>query len=177
MHTIKATLLAVLACAISFGQGSQMHYLSTGNTLPVWSKITVANSGANFTVTCSPATTLCGTSPVAKAAALTQSVTLLTLPAKGYILSCMAKSGTSFAGTTTLTATVGITGTLTACISGAYDLNAAVSNTNLSVALPATPIVSIAGTSVILALTGTISNLSSISAGSTDVWILWSVLP
>jgi len=93
------------------------------------------------------------------------------------VLSCVIKTTTAFTGTATLTATLGITGTLTACISTPFDLKAAVSNTNFSVALPTTPIVSYAGTNLILALTSTIDNITSISAGAVDVTITWQVLP
>jgi hypothetical protein len=42
---------------------------------------------------------------------------------------------------------------------------------------PATPIVSFAGTNVILALTSTVDNLSSISTGAISIWLTWSTLP
>ncbi len=163
-------------CASLFAQ-SQMHYLPTGNPFPVWQKISVANSGSNFAVTCVPATTNCGTASVAKAAALTQSVVLYALPANAFIDSCVVKSTTAFAGTTTLTATLGVTGALTSCVSTPFDLNAAVSNTNLSSIVLTAPVLSVAGTNLILALTGTVSNLSSISAGAASVWVKLSVLP
>ncbi len=135
-------------------------------------KWTVANSGSNFLITNPDATT----STVAKAAGVTQSVVMFALPAKAVITSCYIKSNTAFTGTLTLTGSVGVTGSLTGCL-GVYDLQAAVSNTNLSAAALTTPIVSIAGTNLILALVSTIDNLTSVSAGSVSVWITWSILP
>jgi hypothetical protein len=151
-----------------------VHYVpgNPGATVQT-AKWTVSNSGSNINV----ANLDGSTTGVAKAAAVTQSVTVFALPAKAMVLSCVVKTGTAFTGTTTLTATVGITGTLTACVSAPYDMQAAVTNTNLSVALPATPIVSIAGTNLILALTSTIDNITAISAGSVQIWITWTVLP
>jgi len=156
----------------SFGQAS-VHYVPTNPGAVVQSaKWSVANSSTNLTVTNQAGTVV----TTAKAAAVTQSLTIFALPAKAMVLSCVLKSTTAFTGTATLTATLGITGTLTACVSTPFDLMAAVSNTNFSVALPA-PIVSYAGTNLILALTSTVQNISSISAGAVDVTITWQVLP
>ncbi len=162
---------------LASAQRVQMHYTPTGNIWPVWQRINLALSGSNFTVTCVPATANCGTASVAKAAALTQSVTLYTLPANAFVDSCVVKSTTAFAGTTTLTATLGVTGALTSCVSTPFDLNAAVSNNNLASVSPTAPVLSVAGTNLILALTGTVSNLSAISAGAVSVWVKLSVLP
>ncbi len=166
-----------LAVCLAVSAQSQMHYLPTGNPFPTWQRINVASSSSNFAVTCVPTTTNCGTASVAKAAALTQSVTLYTLPANAFVDSCVVKSTTAVAGTTTLTATLGVTGALTSCVSTPFDLNAAVSNTNVASISPTAPVLSVAGTSLILALTGTVSNLSSISAGAISVWVKLSVLP
>ncbi len=166
-------LLAVSALALQ-AQTSIIHYFPTNPGASVQSaKWTVANSTTNLQITQPTG----ATSLVAKAAAVTQSVTLFALPAKALVLSCVVKSTTAFTGTTTLVATVGITGTLTACVSTPFDLKAAVSATTFSVALPTTPIVSYAGTNLILALTSTIDNITSISAGVVDVTITWQVLP
>lgn len=146
--------------------------------VPVWIKVVVANSGSNLTVTCTPAIATCGTSPVAKAGAVTQSVALMT-PAVSFVLDgCVAKTGTAFTGTTALTSTVGITGTLTGCVSVAYDMKAAVSVTNFGLPTLVTNATSFNGTdSVLLALTSTIDNVSSISAGSITVWLRLVLLP
>lgn len=138
------------------------------------SKWLVANSTTNLLITQPTA----ATSTVAKAAATTQSVSLTTPAARFQILTCTIKSTTAFVGTTTLTATVGITGSLTGCIATPFNLLTAVSNTQFSVALPTTPVMSFNGTdSIILALTSTVQNISAISAGALEVDITWTILP
>ena len=170
---IRYVLLLLVFVAITNGQNTPaVNVLLSSTPIVFSSKYSVANSSTNFLIT----TPSGSTSTVAKAGATTQSVTVFALPAKAMVLSCVVKSTTAFTGTTTLVATLGITGTLTACISTPFDLMAAVSNTNFSVALPA-PIVSYAGTNLILALTSTVQNISSISAGAVDVTITWQILP
>jgi len=169
-HLALSFVLLVCSCAAQ----STLHYMPMNpGSVPQIGKWTVANSGSNFLITNPDATT----STVAKAAATTQSVTVFALPANAKVLACDIKTGTAFTGTTTLTGTVGVTGNLTGCISTPFDLKAAVADTNLASALLTTPIVSIAGTNAILALTSTVDNLSSVSAGSVTVWLTWVKLP
>lgn len=172
MQTVKS-LLVGLFCCLGLSAQTQMHYLPLNPSgVPLVAKWTVANSSTNLLITQPTGTT----TTVAKVAAVTQSVTLFALPAKSVVLSCTIKSDTAFTGTTTLSATVGITGTLTACIATPFDLKAAVGNTNVAIALPATPVISWAGTSLILALTSTIDNLTSISAGTVEVQVIYTIL-
>jgi hypothetical protein len=171
-------MLAVIFFLISsmgFAQATTLHYFPTNPGASVQSaKWSIANSGANFTITNQVGTVV----TTAKSAATTQSLTIFALPAKAMVLSCIVKSTTAFTGMqATLTATLGVTGTLTACVSTPFDLMAAVANTNFSVALPTVPIVSYAGTNLILALTSTVANISTITAGAVDVTITWQVLP
>jgi hypothetical protein len=175
-------LLALFLSSTAFGQSipavnSAISSWPLG-AIPVWMKVTVSNSTSNFTVVCAPAISQCGTSPVAKAAATSQSVVLAT-PAVTFIVDeCLIKTATAFAGTTTLTATVGITGSLTSCTSVAYDMNAAVSNTNFGRTTVLPSAISFNGTdAVILALTSTINNMTAISAGSVVVWLKVVFLP
>jgi len=173
MLAMKCAALLFLV-SVSFAQSPTVHYVPTNPGASVQSaKWSIANSSTNLTITNQAGTVV----TTAKAAATTQSLIIFALPAKAMVLSCVVKSTTAFTGTTTLTATLGITGTLTACVSTPFDLMAAVANTNFSVALPTTPIVSYAGTNLILALTSTVQNISSISAGAVDVTITWEVLP
>jgi hypothetical protein len=170
---MRAIILLLASAVGLLGQGAAVHYLPTNPGATIQSaKWAVANSSTNLTVTNQAGTVV----TTAKAAAVTQSLTIFALPVKAMVLSCVIKTTTAFTGTTTLTATLGITGTLTACVSTPFDLQAAVSNTNYSVALPA-PIVTYAGTNLILALTSTVQNISSISAGAADITITWQVLP
>ena len=173
MLSVKRIVLGLLFLGLAVGQNSTVHFvpMSPGG-VPQWASYTVANSGSNFLITKPDGTT----STVAKAAATTQSVSLFTLPAGAVVQQCVIKSGTAFTGTTTLTATVGITGSLTGCVSVAYDMKAAVSVTNFGLPTVLVGLASFNGTdAVILALTSTIDNLSSISAGSVTLKILWAV--
>lgn len=172
--------LAAMADVSALAQ-SKMHYLSGGNAFPVWQKITVSNSGSNFTVTCVPATANCGTATVAKAAALTQSVTLYALPANGYIAACpQIKTTTAFAGTpATLTATLGTTESATFFLSSLYNLLTAASNTNFAPATglcPGLGSTTRAGTNVLVNLIATVGNVSTISSGAVEVQLLVSVI-
>ena len=178
---MRAMILALLAVGLLHGQAASVHFSPTGNPFPVWQKITISNSGSNLTVTCVPTTANCGTATVAKAAATTQSVTVYTLPANGYVFGCpQVKTTTAFIGPTTLTSTLGLTGSLTFFFSTVFDLKAAVSATNFA---PASNICLAQGsttrssTDVILALTSTIENISSVSAGVVEVQIPITVLP
>jgi hypothetical protein len=172
MQTIRMILAGLLLC-LGLSAQTQVHYVPLNPVgVPLVAKWTVANSSTNLLITQPTG----ATSTVAKAAATTQSVTLFALPAKSTILSCTIKSDTAFTGTTTLTATVGITGMLTACISTPFDLKAAVSNTNLAITLPTTPVLSWAGTNLILALTATVDNISSVSAGAVEVQLVYTIL-
>lgn len=179
-------LLPFLLAVVSFGQSTPPvnQPISTSwplGSVPIWVKVTVTNSSTNFTVTCAGPvsfTGICGTSPVAKAGAVTQSVTLFT-PATNFVIdNCIIKSATAFTGTTTLTATLGITGSLTGCVSAAYDLMAAVATANRGIPTVVPSVASFNGTdAVILALTSTIQNISSISAGSVVIWVKVVFLP
>jgi hypothetical protein len=178
------TVIALFFASLAFGQSVPAVNTPIATTwplsaVPIWVKVVVANSSTNFTVTCTgPASLVCGTSPVAKAAGLTQSVVLATPGASFVLDNCVVKSGTAFAGPTTLTGTVGISGTLTGCVSVGYNLEAAVSATNFGLPTVVTSGVSTNGTdSIILALTSTVQNISTISAGSVTVWLKLVLLP
>lgn len=180
-------LAIVLFCAsFAFGQKTPAvnapiaTYWPVG-AVPIWVKITVTNSTTNFTVTCAGPvsfTGICGTTPIAKAAATTQSVTLATPAVNFAVDECIIKTATAFTGTTTLTATVGKTGSLTSCTSVVYDMKAAVSTTNFGQTTAISTSISFNGTdAMLLALTSTIDNISSISAGSVVIWLKLELLP
>lgn len=181
MQTIKRIVL-IFAFAGAVQAQSQMHYFSTGNPFPVWQKITVANSGSNFTVTCVPTTTNCGSATIAKAAATTQSVVVYALPANGYIASCpQIKSTTAFTGTfVTLTGTLGTTQSGTFYTSSLYDLMGAVSATNFA---PATGLcvglgsTTRSATNLTLNLISTVANVSGATAGVVEIQFLITVMP
>lgn len=140
----------------------------------VWQKWTVANSSTNLLITNPDGST----NTVAKAAATTQSVTLLTPGVNFIALNAAIKSGTAFTGTSALVGTIGKTGALTGLVSVAYDLKAAVAVTNFGIPTLVPACASFNGTdAIILALTSTIDNISSISAGSVSIWVLLAYLP
>lgn len=179
-------LLPFILALSTFGQNLPAVNTSIANTwplgsVPMWVKVVVTNSSTNLTVVCTGPvsfTAVCGTSPIAKAAATTQSVTLATPGASFVLDNCIVKSGTAFVGPTTLTGTVGITGALTGCVSVAYNMEAAVSVTNFGLPTVATTTTSFNGTdAIILALTTTIQNVSTISAGSVTIWLRITLLP
>jgi hypothetical protein len=169
-------LLPLLVSVSAFPQG-MLTYATTGNPYPVWTKCTVTNSSTNLVVS----GTGCTAGSTAKAAGLTQNIVLFQLPAKGYVHNFRIKNTTAFAGTTTLLAGLGTASSpilfLVSAVTG-YNLNAAVSATNLTTAIPlVTGSDTTAAVNLVLSLTSTVDNLTSISAGVVDVWILWSVLP
>lgn len=178
-------ILALIFGSLGFSQSvpavnTPMSAFPLGN-IPTWGKVVVANSSGNFTVTCTGAAAFvaaCGTSPVAKAGATTQTVTLVT-PGVAFVLdNCIVKSGTAFTGTTTLTGTIGVTGSLTGCVSVAYDLMAAVAAGNRGIPTIVPTTTSFNGTDAItLALISTIQNISSVSAGSVTIWLKIAYLP
>lgn len=181
MQNLKRLVLLLALAAAVQAQG-MMSYSATGNKFPVWQKITVANSGSNFTVTCVPTTTNCGTATVAKAGATAQSVVLYALPANGYIASCpQIKSTTAFTGTfVTLTGTLGTTQSGTFYTSSLYDLMGAVSATNFA---PATGLcvglgsTTRSATNLTLNLISTVANISGATAGVVEIQFLVSVMP
>jgi hypothetical protein len=180
-------LLALFFSVVALGQSTPAVNTPIATTwplgsVPMWVKVTVTNSSTNFTVTCAgPAsfTGICGTSPVAKTAGTTQSVTLFT-PATNFVIdNCIIKTATAFTGMqVTLTGTLGITGSLTGCVSVSYDLMAAVAVGNRGIPTVIPSIASFNGTdAAILALTSTVANISMITAGSVVIWMRVVFLP
>jgi hypothetical protein len=145
--------------------------------VPQWIKCTVTDNSTNLVVS----GTGCTAATIAKAAGLTQSIPLFALLANGYVDAFRIKSSTAFAGPTTLLAGLGTTASpnlyLVSAVTG-YNLKAAVSATNISTSLSLVGgSDTTAATSVVLSLTTTIDNVTTISAGVVDVWVRWSVLP
>lgn len=186
MSYMKSKAQLVFACLVLsialFGQVS-MHYYSTGNQFPVWTSYTVTAiaNGTNGCANANGCWQVNGVLGANKSAALTQAVTLFQLPANGYLQAFRTKSVTACTGTTTLTAGLGTassTGLFQVSSTG-YDLKAAVSNTNLSTALPLVfGSDTAAAVNVVSSLTATVANIDQIVAGcSWKVSILWGVLP
>ncbi len=172
------TLLLFSVCAAScLAQYTPAVNTPAGSAVPIWTKCTVTNNSTNLVVS----GTGCTAATIAKAGGLTQTIPLFPLLANGFVHNYVVKTSTAFAGTTTLLGGIGTTGTpnmfLVSAVTG-YNMNAAVSATNLSTALPLVAGSDTASaTNVVLQLTSTVDLLSSISSGALDVWILWSVRP
>lgn len=147
-----------------------------GATQPTWIKCAITSSSTNLVVSGNG----CIASTTAKAAALTQNIVLFQLPANGHVSQYRLKTSTAYAGTTTLTAGLGTASSTDFYLVSAtgYNLKTAVSATNLTTAAPiATGSDTASAVNVVVSLTSTIDNISSISAGAVNVWVLKSVVP
>lgn len=116
--------------------------------------------------------------PVAQASALTQDVTLFTLPAKGYISAIRIKTNTVCSGATTANTGLGTSGNHAFYRDHTYDIAAAVSATNLTDALAASGSTTASSTSIVASLVTTVDNVDQIADTCiVDYWIQWGVLP
>ncbi|HLX53426.1 MAG TPA: hypothetical protein VKR58_05780 [Aquella sp.] len=103
-------------------------------------------------------------------AALTNAITLFTLPIKGTIHALEANVTTAFSGTTTCTCSVGIVGNLVKFMAATTVLSTGVIN---GVSLSVTDIESMSATTIIqINAIATVQNLSSLTQGSIDVYVL-----
>ncbi len=107
-------------------------------------------------------------------AGLTNAVTAITLQAKQVVHAAYLNITQAFSGTTTLTLSFGPSGNLTKYVAAASGAITGV----LASALTSTDLPSISGiTNIQVNATATIQNLSSLSQGSVDVYLLISQLP
>ena len=180
LHKLGLSLVLLASCA--FGQGLTFTPGKFGQ--PLWSKYTVT-AIANAVNGCANANgcwQVNGVLGAIKTAGLTQSVTLFQLPANGYLNSYRLKTATACTGTTTLFTGLGTASTpnlfLISAVTG-YDLQAAVSATNISTALPLVQgSDTTAAVNLVASLTTTVDNIDQIVAGcSFTVWVLSSTLP
>lgn len=110
------------------------------------------------------------------AAATTNNIELFSLPAGGVIHGVKIKHSTAFSGgsISAYTVSVGITGTL-AKYASAFDVFQAVGNAVQQISSTVGTENHGAATSIKIAATSTTDNLDQATAGSVDVWVLWSV--
>jgi hypothetical protein len=145
-----------------------------GVDYPAWQKYSVvfiANAAADCV-------SVNGGASVPAAGGLTQSAVLFQLPAKGMVEFAILKTATACTGTTTLVATVGDAGGATKFRSATYDLKASVGDTNVAGAPALAAPSSAAAANVVLGLTSTVENLTSVVAGcAVNVYLKWGVLP
>lgn len=133
---------------------------STVQNYPKWTKYSVAHTAL-------------------QAAALINNIEIASLPAGSVVHGVVMKTTTAFAGTTTYTLSVGITGSLLKYVA-ATDVKVAVAGTTFT--LPGASFVPGpedfgAAVSIRLSAISTIQNLDQSSAGAVDIYILTSVLP
>lgn len=122
---------------------------------PTWQKITI------------PYTTI-------QTAALTNAVNVFTLQAKQVVHATYLNVTTGFSGTTTLTLSLGPSGSLTKFVAA----TSALSTGAIAGALTSPDLESVGGTTIVqLNAIATVQNLSSLTQGSVDVYLLGSQLP
>ena len=113
-------------------------------------------------------------------AALTGQVTILTVQDGGIVHACKVMSKVQWAGTAiaTLVGDVGISGSATKYLTGYNMLTAPANNQFATSSTFGAEAHTLAGggsgTALKLQVTATGANLSALSAGSIDVWVMWS---
>ena len=156
-----STYLTQAAAATTLGAGWETHVVAF--------KLACASTN--------PCLTLDGVEQADLPAGLTQTIVIAALPAKGFVEFTRLKTSTAFAGTTTLTATLGTTGTAN-LYTAAYNLKTAVAATNLSPGLPAGAGSDTASaTNITFKLTATVDDLSSLTAGVVSISFKTSLIP
>lgn len=157
--TAPNTFSSTSATAVSVAGGVNVN---TGNAaanvgnFPVWTKVTIPYTSFST-------------------AATTNSITLLSLVAGGIIHGVKIKHSTAFAGTgiTAMTVSVGVTGTVNKYASP-FDVFQAVSNTTFQLSNVVGSENHGAATTILITGTSTGGNLSALTQGSVDVWVLMS---
>jgi len=150
------------------------------SSIPHWEKYYL-EAIANGTATCVAANgcwSVNGQVVATKDAAFFQTVTLTTLPANTIIFSTARKTAVAFTGTTTASAQFGLTGFSTIISAGAYDLMAAVSDTNFENSPYSFGNVTRASIGVTTTITTTVQQVDQIATGSAlVVHVLSAVIP
>lgn len=173
---MKYILCILLSCC-----GFAQQFPAASVTTPTWQKYTVTKI-TNGTSGCANANgcwQVNTSTPVNATAALTQNLVVFVLPLGGRITDAHIKSAVACTGAATTSVTLGTTGSATYYLSGAYDLKAAVSATNITTAALANRgSDTTASTNVVATITDTTNNVDQIVAGcSFIVYLIASVLP
>lgn len=108
-------------------------------------------------------------------AAITNNVAVMTLAAREVVHYALFRVTTAFSGTTTLTLSLGITGSVAKYVTAQTALSTSVLN-GVSLSTPVVESAS-ATTNLNLDAIATVQNLSSLSQGSIDIFVLTSILP
>lgn len=164
-------IVGVLAVGAQIGAQSVNVFPWPPGQQPQFANFSVQVNGTNFNIV-DPAS---GIVQTAISPSSSQAVQITILTPGTHILACGMKTSTAFTGVASLTSTLGVTGNLTACVSNAYNLEAAVGSTNFAIPGLTVPLLSYNGTdAVVLSLTAT-GNLTSLTAGAVGIELLWAV--
>lgn len=118
-----------------------------------------------------------GGTPQNAAGSTSQNITLDNLTGQVFLDELRLQTSTAFTGTTTATANVGNSGSPTFYFSGNYNLQTAVGVTNFADSKPTTGAPTYAGQALVMQLTTTGANVTSVATGSAlDIWVKWGVL-
>ncbi len=153
----------------------------TWQGLPTWRRyalVKIAN-GVNGCANANGCWQINGVLGPGAAAGFTQAVTLFTLPARGYVTGVSLKTAVQCTGAATATSGLGTASSVGLFVAAAaYDVAAAVSNTNLYNALAAPGRATAASEALNADLVTTVNNIDQLVAGcAVDYWVLWGVLP
>jgi len=149
--------------------------------LPTWRKyalIKIAN-GVNGCASANGCWQVNGVLGAAASAALTQDVTLATLPARAHVTDYRIKVAVRCTGATTALTGLGTTGTNNLYRAINYDIDQAVAATAISTGPPtAGGSDTQVATSLVASLVTTVANVDQLVVGcATDYWVHWGVLP
>jgi hypothetical protein len=176
-NVILVVVSVVVVAMMTLGQSIQTQQPA----IPVWTKyslVKIAN-GVNGCASANGCWQVNGVLGAAAAAGLTQDVALATLPAKWHISDWVVKSVTACAGPATASTGLGVTANTTLYRAATYDIEAAVSDTNISSGPTAgAGTITAASTGLVASLVTTGSNVDQLAAGcAVDYKILMGVRP
>jgi hypothetical protein len=183
--SVRSIGMALLALALLVGPGLQGSNIAQAvvTPFPLWSSylVTAIGNGVNGCANANGCWSINGALGPNKAAALTQNIVLFGLPANGFVQSYRIKSAVQCTGTASLASGLGTASSPNFYLISAtgYDLEAAVSATNITTALPLlTGADTSAAVNVVASLTSTGQNIDQVTAGcSFTVSVLSGLLP
>ena len=153
---------------------------SPGGSVPAWAKyalVKIAN-GVNGCASANGCWQVNGVLGAAAAANLTQDIVLFQLPARGFVDAERIKSNVACTGPASVAAGLGVAGTVGFFRTRDYDVQAVVSNTNLTNELTNPGSTTAAAINVEANLVTTVQNVDQIADGcAVDYWVKWGVLP
>ena len=113
-----------------------------------------------------------------KAASTTNTITLFPLPAKSKVIAGTVKASVAFSGGAISAVTMSIGGTVSVTdFMTAFDIQQAVGDTVYSDMTANTSGGTMAAQTVSAVFTSVGANLSALTQGTVEIWVLWSQLP